>query len=71
MRAQYAREIEAAHSQLGERETELGAEHIKVLQEQRDRHHKGWLTQLTAQPCSCYMCLQWVQQSLPSIYRMR
>lgn len=41
LRAQYAREIEAAHSQLGEKEAELGAKHVMALQDWQDRHKKG------------------------------
>ena len=41
LHAQFAREIEAAHAQLSERESELGAEHLNTLQELRDNHSKG------------------------------
>ena len=41
LHTQYAHEIEAAHSQLNEREHELEAEHRKVLQELREQQQKG------------------------------
>lgn len=41
LHTQYAREIEAAHAQLGQRETELGTEHLRELQELRDQHQQG------------------------------
>ena len=41
LHAQFAREIEAAHAQLGHRETELGNEHLRALQQLKDEHTKG------------------------------
>ena len=41
LHAQFAREIEAAHAQLSQRETELGAEHLSNLQQLKDEHNKG------------------------------
>ncbi len=41
LRAQYAREIEAAHSQLGDREAELVTKHARTLDDQRDLHQNG------------------------------
>lgn len=41
MRVQYAREIEAAQAQLGEREAALGYEHLQALQHLRDENEKG------------------------------
>lgn len=41
LHAQFAREIEAAHAQLSHRETELGNEHLRTLQQLKDEHTKG------------------------------
>ena len=41
MHIQYAREIEAAQAQLGERETQLMHEHLKTLQQLRDENKQG------------------------------
>lgn len=41
LHTQFAREIEAAHAQLSQRETELGAEHLNSLQQLKDEHNKG------------------------------
>ena len=41
LHTQYAHEIEAAHSQLNEREHQLEVEHVKVLQELRAQGQEG------------------------------
>lgn len=41
LRAQFAREIEASHSQLSQRETNLEESHFKTLEEMRERHSQG------------------------------
>ena len=41
LHAQFAKEIEAAHAQLSQRETELGAEHVNTLVQLKDEHSKG------------------------------
>lgn len=41
LRLQFAREIEAAQAQLGEREAQLGYEHIQALQQLRDENKQG------------------------------
>ena len=38
LHAQFAREIEAAHAQLSQRESELGAEHLSALQQLKEDH---------------------------------
>lgn len=43
LHAQFAREIEAAHAQLSQRESELGAEHLSALQQLKDDHAHGTL----------------------------
>ena len=42
LHTQYAHEIEAAHSQLNEREHQLEAEHVKALQEIKAQQLEGW-----------------------------
>lgn len=41
MRVQFAREIEAAQAQLGQREVELGHQHLEALQQLREESEKG------------------------------
>lgn len=41
LRVQFAREIEAAHAQLGENETRLIYEHLITLQQLRDEKKQG------------------------------
>lgn len=41
LHAQFAREIEAAHAQLSQRESELGAKHLNALQQLKDDHAHG------------------------------
>ena len=47
LHAQFAREIEAAHAQLGQQETQLASEHLRALQELRDQHKEGMVTRHT------------------------
>ena len=44
LHAQFAREIEAAHAQLNQREIQLGDEHLNTLQQLKDEHSKGMLS---------------------------
>ena len=44
---QYAREIEAAHAQVGVRETELIMQHTSYIQEMQQQHEKGILENST------------------------
>ncbi len=41
LRVQYAREIEAAHAQLGLRESQMGNQHLKALQQLKDENAQG------------------------------
>lgn len=41
MRLQFAREIEAAHAQLGEKESELGHQHLKAIQQLKAENEQG------------------------------
>ena len=41
LRAQYALEIEAVHSQLSERETTLVEDHLRAIQELKNNHKLG------------------------------
>ena len=41
LHAQFAREIEAAHAQLSNRETELEQQHYRAMREIEEQHSKG------------------------------
>lgn len=41
LRVQFAREIEAAQAQLGEKEVQMNYNHLKALQELRDKNEQG------------------------------
>ena len=41
MRLQFAREIEAAQAQLGEREAQLGHSHLLALQQLKEENKQG------------------------------
>lgn len=41
LHAQFAKEIEAAHAQLSQREMELGTEHLHTLKQLREEHSEG------------------------------
>ena len=43
MRLQFAREIEAAQAQLGEKESQLGYQHLETLQKLKEDSKKGFL----------------------------